>query len=938
MPDIDVSNKNASPATPEPKAVPVERAPDPQSAAPSPEPEPDAPTPLSRWWIAAAGLGIPALVLFPKLAVGGIWDPHELNFADLSRRIAVNLFHSQALTLANGDNSMPTLGDLGRGELPYTSTAIGFALFGLHEWAGRLPLAIWAFAAIAALYWSFKRLCDARAGAYVAIVLATTPLFFVQARTMLGDIVTMSAVAIAFSGLGVAVFDRSAGMRLRIAALGLGIVGLASGYLSRGALIGFCVPALAVGLSWVLFAANANRKVSDDIMGAAISITAVVCGLVLVVLGVRAIPEVDSSHVSMLVGASGSPPSKLPTFDYVILYLGHSLFPWSAFIPLAMGRLFRPPEHVQGEAREKALALRAMLIVGSSLSLGVAAALAPRVGYVPFSGVAFLAGIAAIAIRDYERTAPASRAMGIVVAVFLALFYRDFDQWPEKGLSAFGVSAASFPDSFKKDAANLIFWSAILFGVLAFASWLERDRPEHKAFDRDEYMTLPKLIRTAHNGNLAFVLVVIEAALVGFAALVYIGMKVHWKQVVTMSANVRVGAVNGWWAVPLGAAVVVCAAYGFRDMCRLGFRGSWAARLVAAIGAGSAALGAIRVCRRYVSSDMIQLVVAALAAEAVACAVLYYYPKALAALFKGRVPTPWGMFFGPAPLSRGSATLLGGAAAGCVLAFSYYPRLANQLSPKEIFDSYSKMHKSGEQLALLGVNSRTAMYYSGSDVQTFSDVDSAFRWLTETQNRRWLAMRSEDLPRMNSSYRGRARPAANLPVLDGHSGQIMLASSKLLANETNDNPFDKIVLPSKPNPSHPLDVDLQGQLLALGWDVVDIASGTQLQYVTAGRKYRLRFFYQVTGKLSGEWESFVHIDGHQRRFNGDHKPMDSKYPMALWQVGDYVVDDFEFALEPNFTPGGYMLYYGFFIGETRLKVTRGKHHEDRIEGGYIQVQ
>jgi len=177
----------------------------------------------------------------------------------------------------------------------------------------------------------------------------------------------------------------------------------------------------------------------------------------------------------------------------------------------------------------------------------------------------------------------------------------------------------------------------------------------------------------------------------------------------------------------------------------------------------------------------------------------------------------------------------------------------------------------------------------------------------------------------------------NLPILDGRSGQILLASNKLLPGEKSENPMDEYVLPQKPTPLHPLDVDLQGQLLALGWDVTDMA-GKTVQYVTPGKKYRMRTYFQVTGKVTGEWEMFIHIDGHQRRFNGDHKPLDAKYPMSLWQIGDYVVDDYEFTLEPNFTPGSYMLYYGFFVGDSRLKVTRGKHHEDRIEGGAILVQ
>src|SRR5262245_17521748 len=62
-----------------------------------------------------------ALVLFPFLAKSGIWDPYELNAADLARRIAVNAFHATGLSLPNANNALPTLSDLKMGELPFTS-------------------------------------------------------------------------------------------------------------------------------------------------------------------------------------------------------------------------------------------------------------------------------------------------------------------------------------------------------------------------------------------------------------------------------------------------------------------------------------------------------------------------------------------------------------------------------------------------------------------------------------------------------------------------------------------------------------------------------------------------------------------------------------------------------------------------------------------------
>ena len=78
-------------------------------------------------------LGIAVLFLLVPIAGAGLWDPFEFNVAELARRIAVNVYGAGTLALDGADNSMPKLGDLGRGELAFDSIALGFRLFGLHE-------------------------------------------------------------------------------------------------------------------------------------------------------------------------------------------------------------------------------------------------------------------------------------------------------------------------------------------------------------------------------------------------------------------------------------------------------------------------------------------------------------------------------------------------------------------------------------------------------------------------------------------------------------------------------------------------------------------------------------------------------------------------------------------------------------------------------------
>jgi hypothetical protein len=257
-----------------------------------------------------------------------------------------------------------------------------------------------------------------------------------------------------------------------------------------------------------------------------------------------------------------------------------------------------------------------------------------------------------------------------------------------------------------------------------------------------------------------------------------------------------------------------------------------------------------------------------------------------------------------------------------------------------VFESYERVHKSGEPLALFGVGGRTAAYYAGGQPTQLHDTQGAYQWLTSGDNnsRRYMAMKSEELAKLNMMYRQHAEPRENLPVLDSRSSQILLVASKLESGESSQSPLDKLVLPGEPHPQHKLEVNMEDKLEVLGYDVTD-ESGDRVNAVVPGRAYRMRTYYHVLAPVTTEWEAFIHIDGYHRRHNGDHKPMDGKYPFSLWLPGDLLVDDYEFKLEPNFSPGNYTVYFGLFVGDTRLKVKSGPNDgENRINGGPLRVQ
>lgn len=981
-----------------------------------------------RWgWVPVAlAFAVPALLFFilPPLSKSGLWDPYELNVADLARRLAANLFHANGALLQGTDNSMPHLNDLGRPELPFTSMAFGFKLFGLHVWAGRFPLALWGLAGVMAIYGAVARLIDRRAGLYTALALATMPLYFVQARTMLGDIVTMSAVAMAFSGFAVAAFDsgRPKSAPVRIAWLFVGSFGVFAGYMSRGALLGVAAPLLGVGLAWMVAALNGHR--TRDVLGDVVGGLALGIGGAAVFVALSALDTATPKNLSLAVGAMLKTPTKYPTYDFMIGNIGHALAPWSAFAPFALGRLFLPPRGEGGEPlgadgfrRESVFRTAVLLTVTTCYA--AQAYLSAYVDPIAFVGPAVVAAACGLAIRDFDRGAHASVAVGIGTLILLEVFHHDFHDLADKAFQAFAVVGATFPESFKEQ--SLVLWSIALygFGAIAFLSWVERDS-DREPFDPKVYLGIVDSLRLAWDG----ILVLIYFATIAGASLaglvVWVGARMHQDWLHRMSLPVRDVILNAWWLVALVPPALVFGivfacdvwlwAFGrasvlSKESFTRGFEpfealferlgglepavesgkrsaadkadakdakdaketersplaviGFSASMLVYLLSGGRFApfspppdlyvpkAGVTEKGRELLVSLLILVPLMVLAIPGGVLVVLlghHLRPSIAIALAIPSGITAFlvigflGELFGG---RRATGLAFFGATCAAVLSVAYYPALANQLSPKEVFESYEHNHKSGEPLALLGVGGRTAAYYAGGEPQILNEPGQAYRWLMDGQpsgQRRFLAMRADELPKLNELYRERAEPRMNLPVLDARSSQIILASSSLEPGQANANPLDKIILPTDPHPQHPLQVNMDDKLEVLGYDMTD-ERGRPVDGITPGRKYHMTTYYRVLAPITTEWEAFIHIDGYHRRHNGDHKLVEGKYPLSLWLPGDRIEDVYEFSLEPNFTPGAYTLFFGLFVGETRLKVTSGPNDNDnRINGGPIRVQ
>jgi len=807
-----------------------------------------------NWLLVVALLGA-ALGWVAALDAGALWDPYEVRTAELARRIAVNLFSGHGLVVAGADNTVPIRADLGRGELPFSSVALGFRVGGLTSWAGRLPLTLWALAGLGALYAALAELCSRRVATYAVLVLSTTPLYFLQARTLLGDAVTLASCTIAWSGLSAACLGRELSRGRRACFTLVGAVGLYAGFWCRGPLLGVSLPALAVGISAWLFPSTLpfQRRVRAALL---------LLGSSSFVLALWGLHAASTGAYSVFVGSALAAPATHATFDAAIGQLVHGAFPWSALTPMVLWLVFRPEEDT-GPAR----AVVASAALGLGFGLFSVGWLTPRVGELPLPSVACFSVLIALGLAELERRATAQPLQGSLLAANAIVLGFDFHHHPEKTLSAFALSGPTLPEALLGVSSVLWLCGGTCVALIAVAGLYEWPSQPQR-FRVAEYRQVLARLQEAWSGNLVFALLLIETTLVALLLLSALSERLVPLASLDALSTVWRGAV-AWAAV----AVPLCSLL------------PWGAMLLR---------------------------------------------DAARVIFRSGSGTPEWL------PTRAQGLLLACAAIGGVASASFYPAFARQVSPKQAFERYRALHRDSEPLAVLGEQSGAARYQGAPTAEALDDVDSAIDWLSPGgAGRRWLVLKVADLPELNAQFR--SREGRNLPVLGAASTEVLLASNRLHRGEVDENPLRDVVTSEPPPIQHPLRARLGSELDVLGWSVRS-ESGELVASVSPGALYRLVIYYRVLAPVPGSWQTFVHLDGLQQRFNADHEPLRAKYPMRWWQSGDVIADGTDLRLEPNFVPGNYAVYLGMFAGERRMTVTEGPASANRIEAGVVQVR
>lgn len=881
-------------------------------------------------------LGLTLLVLSILVVWGlpsyGIWDPWELGTADDARRLI------EGETLATG---RPPLG-------PWL-VAQSFSVFGIHEWSGRFPIALAAIVLLCIAAALGRLYGDSRRGIYLAIATATTPLFLLNARHMMGLAPSFLASSLVFVCAGALAFPpRRALSPLWRGGLAIGLllsIGLATA--ASGVLMGVAPPLFAVGVAIIArlpweerpFALPSSGKLRVQV-GIRWALVALAFA---VALGTLHAVWANEEGYSWWIG--GQPRGQTPpTFELPIEALFHSFAPWSAVLPLAVGFVMTYGSVrialVEGSEEDDASAARGLDLAALAwvgLALAAQSIHAARYGDGAFVAVLGLSWMVASFLRATEDSSRGeSWARGLVALLLIGLLVRDYRGYPGSPIEALSLRSFTMPDVFNPAGG----WAATLglFGLTTFFALASDFHAPQRSF-------ASAMGATGVGGALVRAALPIDL------------VRAQWARGPGYRAWLVIGAVLTTLLVGFGVVAVLLSitTRGASDEDVLGVAGSTirTSLVVGAVGTVVLGVAAIVLHRSAAAASRVGVrrVVTGLA-------LLWLGLLLGAAIFSGigwnslamrvgqvLLAVPFGVVLalGVARVSYFAMTSLRGASlvpmllSAVVLAawmvVRFHPQASTHFSPREVYDTYNALAQSDEPLGEYQVGGRAAAYYARSQelVELRSESD-ALTFLARP-GRVWLALPTEQLAQLDRSYRQRA--SRHLFVADARNARVVLATNQPIEGRADENRLAGFVLDAPPAMQHRVDASFDRRIELLGYDLA-LPGGDS---VGPGQSFAVTWYWRCVTPVPGGYQPFLHIDGFGQRLNGDHEPVEGHYPIRMWSEGDVVVDRHELRVPANFPPGDYTFYIGLYSGESRLEVVEGPEDDaNRVAAGRLRVR
>jgi hypothetical protein len=263
------------------------------------------------------------------------------------------------------------------------------------------------------------------------------------------------------------------------------------------------------------------------------------------------------------------------------------------------------------------------------------------------------------------------------------------------------------------------------------------------------------------------------------------------------------------------------------------------------------------------------------------------------------------------------------------IAFVVTPVLSKHYSQKVLFDRFQSLRRGGEPLAQYHVAGKGVAHYTRGDVKDISSMPALLDYLRD-QQRVFVIVPAEELGQLDQQSRA---AGVAYSVIDDSSSRFLLVSNRLGTGEQDRNALRALVRQEPPTPQHRVVADFDGKIGLLGYDLPD--------EVSRGHKFTIKLHFQVKVKPPTGYKIFLHFDGPGNRFNGDHTPLDGKFPTQLWSPGDYITDPYEMMAErATTTKGQYTVWMGFWPGGDgkRIPVLSGSNDgNNRVRLGTVKV-
>jgi hypothetical protein len=262
----------------------------------------------------------------------------------------------------------------------------------------------------------------------------------------------------------------------------------------------------------------------------------------------------------------------------------------------------------------------------------------------------------------------------------------------------------------------------------------------------------------------------------------------------------------------------------------------------------------------------------------------------------------------------------------------FLPKLSAQFSPRDVFDAYNKLADAKEPLAQHQVESGAATYYVKGDVRELKARSQLLEYLGEP-GRRWAAIPSDQLADIDKAFR--RKTGRHLFVPSAENARVSLVASQPVEGHADQNPLARFVVSEPPPVEVSVGANYDDKIELIGYNLELPAKDS----VGAGQTFHITWVWRALQGNLGAYKSFVHVDAPNQRINGDHDPVDGKYPVRLWESGDVIVDRQAMHVPATYRPGRYVMYVGFYRGDSRLKVVKGAQDgQDRVRAGTIEVR